>query len=1018
MRGGCQRGKQVPLMAQRKWSPSGATPPDGHVAEQRGMPPACEAPPSDPVDGDTPAPVPKGCGGPWEAPCEERAEFPWGCSTISRSLEKAESLLRNRLKPDLRGFPGYSANEGSSSTGDFEDDDTFAACQNLTTRSSHRLQQLEQGMLGLSQQYHVIREPGWGARACIRGCSSDGEFYRHPEAATVGQHYGQLCGLLEERAQLLFLHEYTRRTAAAASFVEHLAHLLEQEWLPFGADAWGLVWGNGVGAACADLRVHVSHWERLCAEARADPWLRRAPSRMEFAFDAARKTLSMLGLQAVALMERYIHKAMCAVARADPTQVSIELLEDLFIGAKAFNHILAEQRIQLQGSQRSSPLTPLSGVAAAGPQGGVLPTPFTVSRVLRVLSEHRGRVAAEEVHHWLANRSSLLAMLCCPVPPSQTWDSHFSSLRSDLFPADKAGETSQRSTKVDNSCQGLAEPPLAAFVKQDAEFQEKLLQSLLSSADLLAPRVPSRARPEQPTAESGLENEGRQGREGMDIRKWKCVQWQDMGKMDACVALLGQYEDMVWREFGATLLALLYQPGCDVQLGSLNHCKDWMVFLVVKELHASCRSDAIPLGYERAVNDLCSQVVAKTAFIRWDEVMCASLGAGLKDRGVPVPGSAARTRTAELLLQLFPPLSAVLGILTPPASALHTADRRSLRCHRLGILHRSLATVHSATFWAVSKGYQFLSSWAINKFLLVTQGDLKALRAAVESLVQQVGALPAQPGGGAHPADQQVVLLSQAAAALQDFSPLLLKIFSQACKQMSREIFEQSMPSGRHWRVRYKTDLPAGPSEYAASAALAVIGQVLEGTRPLPEELGGPALTEAVVAFMEAWMEHILRQKIKFSLQGALQLKQDFDLVRSLLRSEEYSLSEEMCQRLLSLRVFHQVDSAIVCLLQQPVTKPYLPRRGWEPFRLCCPNRSHPFDAAAGSLSSLESMDIQAARTQALTEAQGSLVPHLLPTSPSQSYLAASQQEWLALRVSSAPHWRIPGLRCMIKAEQ
>lgn len=72
------------------------------------------------------------------------------------------------------------------------------------------------------------------------------------------------------------------------------------------------------------------------------------------------------------------------------------------------------------------------------------------------------------------------------------------------------------------------------------------------------------------------------------------------------------------------------------------------------------------------------------------------------------------------------------------------------------------------------------------------------------------------------------------------------------------------------------------------------------------------------------------------SLQGALQLKQDFDLVRSLVRSEEYSLSEDTCRRLLSLCVFQQADGAIVCLLQQPVTKPYLPRRGWEPFRLCC----------------------------------------------------------------------------------
>lgn len=79
-----------------------------------------------------------------------------------------------------------------------------------------------------------------------------------------------------------------------------------------------------------------------------------------------------------------------------------------------------------------------------------------------------------------------------------------------------------------------------------------------------------------------------------------------------------------------------------------------------------------------------------------------------------------------------------------------------------------------------------------------------------------------------------------------------------------------------------------------------------------------------------------LHELLPYSVHGALQLKQDFDLIRELIRSEKYSLSEEPLHRLLSLRVFHQVDSAIVCLLQQPVNKPYMPSHRWEPFRHCC----------------------------------------------------------------------------------
>lgn len=60
--------------------------------------------------------------------------------------------------------------------------------------------------------------------------------------------------------------------------------------------------------------------------------------------------------------------------------------------------------------------------------------------------------------------------------------------------------------------------------------------------------------------------------------------------------------------------------------------------------------------------------------------------------------------------------------------------------------------------------------------------------------------------------------------------------------------------------------LPSTPSDYAALAAQSVLGQVLEGVQPLPDETRIPALAEAMTAFMEAWMEHILKQKIKFRL--------------------------------------------------------------------------------------------------------------------------------------------------------
>lgn len=60
------------------------------------------------------------------------------------------------------------------------------------------------------------------------------------------------------------------------------------------------------------------------------------------------------------------------------------------------------------------------------------------------------------------------------------------------------------------------------------------------------------------------------------------------------------------------------------------------------------------------------------------------------------------------------------------------------------------------------------------------------------------------------------------------------------------------------------TGFPTSPSEYASLAAQTVIGQVLEGVAPLPDDARVQALSITMTAFMEAWMEHILKHRIKF----------------------------------------------------------------------------------------------------------------------------------------------------------
>lgn len=71
------------------------------------------------------------------------------------------------------------------------------------------------------------------------------------------------------------------------------------------------------------------------------------------------------------------------------------------------------------------------------------------------------------------------------------------------------------------------------------------------------------------------------------------------------------------------------------------------------------------------------------------------------------------------------------------------------------------------------------------------------------------------------------------------------------------------------------------------------------------------------------------------SLQGALQLRRDFEAVRELVCSESSGLAPEARQALQALCVFRHTDTAVRCLLQQPGGLGG-PPRGWGSLRRCC----------------------------------------------------------------------------------
>ncbi|XP_074503885.1 uncharacterized protein ccdc142 [Sebastes fasciatus] len=534
-----------------------------------------------------------------------------------------------------------------------------------------------------------------------------------------------------------------------------------------------------------------------------------------------------------------------------------------------------------------------------------------------------------------------------------------------------------------------------------------------------------------------------------DCLRWPhSVQWLDLGQSLVFADLFGQYRTLLWTLCSRALWLQLHVPQAGNTAGSINLQDKHRCFQILHRISQASKTDLVPEECRTMLEDFSLYLLVITAHAQWDYVVCRSLGSALKDKCLTEAnegnnslsskqdGNVMMSVTMEHFLLLSSPL---LSSLCCHHSNSRASGSFSLFPSRLTLQRQTvslaLATVQLSSVWVMSKAYQFLSSWNLNKFLLITQGDLKVLRESVETIVHQTKSLMMNSDSNQQSTlhnhgqlllRQQLKALDGAVSELQIFSSLVLKTFSSDCKRMSGEIFEQTMPPAAHWRPSLRTGCPSSPSEYASRAAQTVIGQVLEGVAPLSDDARVQALSITMTAFMEAWMEHILKQRIKFSVHGALQLKQDFDSIRELIQSDRYGLSAELHQRLLNLRVFQQVDSAVVCLLQQPQAKPYLPSRAWKPFTRCCPANSSrdSLDAAVGSsITNLGCME-----GEDLTQSDPSVVttdlPPVNPSSPGEPYLAPSQalgvaqREWLDLRIhSSARRWRLPGLQCLSKSE-
>ncbi|XP_064007360.1 coiled-coil domain-containing protein 142 isoform X2 [Pogoniulus pusillus] len=699
---------------------------------------------------------------------------------------------------------------------------------------------------------------------------------------------------------------------------------------------------------CQELRTHAGHWSGLRWRIGGDPWLRPLLLRRHESVAYMRQALVLPVLAAARLAKRHVEAQLRALAQAG----TVAELPSPASLSDLFQGIEIYNR------------TVGDLALELGINGGCSVTSdhsctFPAAKVLEILATERGQLAAKRLQPFLQPQHVAEHIswenVAVPWPPE-------CSAVAGMEPS-RLGFT----RKLQELC------------REDEELIGHILGVLVASTNTLWYHVLHGPNQEKPLIPSPMLPElvGMDTGSRLSSAGWKSVRWLDASWAPAAEALHTRYRQLFWR---ATSAALGHRLG-------LPHCPTGNIMATARDM-----SQALSRGF------------------------CHALGSALSDpcSGEPGPVPAAgpvRSRTGWCLQRLYPGLALALHCLqTLPG---HPSSQS---CLRLQILSRCVATAQACCWWLMSRACRYLSAWALPQFLIVTQGDLQLLKTETDNLVLLVSETFPVPGDalpGPSPWEHQLCQqLHSVASSIQLFSGDVLKMFSTDCKRMSAEIFDQTMPLGKHWRVGLRPDLPSSPSAYAAAAVQAVLGQVLQGAQLLPRDAQTPALARVTTAFLEAWMDHILAQRIKFSLQGALQLRQDFELVRELVVSERYGLAPETRQALLALRVFQQMDGAILCLLQQPGGAAGGTPRPWHNLRRCCSDDgTHLQEPGTDALHGLDTLEpAPVAPTGATPQADPSV---RLRSGVPESYLSGSQQQWLSLRLNRARRWRVPGLPCV-----
>lgn len=238
----------------------------------------------------------------------------------------------------------------------------------------------------------------------------------------------------------------------------------------------------------------------------------------------------------------------------------------------------------------------------------------------------------------------------------------------------------------------------------------------------------------------------------------------------------------------------------------------------------------------------------------------------------------------------------------------------------VAVVVRLVSTSNLALQWCQLKTHQYLVSMFIGSFLLISQTDLKIIldetRTSLYQMQMVCNALSQKLGPNLVENLSTVTnQLNMLVDSLQVLSGLCMKQFNNNCFNGALEYFKNNMPVGKAWKGK-ADEMPKVHNIYIENALEKILEPVLDGAGKLKQTVQISIMSVATEAVCQAWMTHILQEKIKFSFVGACQYALDVRYMHTWL--QQNIVVETVQQSVLDLPVLKTLIGVALLLMKQP----------------------------------------------------------------------------------------------------